>query len=93
MTINCLYTVVNKKKPKIPPRSIELEALELNDSGNEMYSNSKGGKPQLILRDTRDPSYSVIDKIKKQVTDYIPEQEEEAPEIPSFDLSMMYSVD
>ena len=92
MTINCLYTVVNKKKPKISPRSIELEALELNDSGNEMYSNSKGGKPKLILQDTRDPSYSVIDK-KKQVTDYIPEQEEEAPEIPSFDLSMMYSVD
>ena len=50
-----------------------------------MYSNSKVGKPQLILQDTRDPSYSVIDKIKQQVTDYIPEQEEEAPEIPSFD--------
>ena len=50
-----------------------------------MYSNSKVGKPQSILQDTRDPSYSVIDKIKQQVTDYIPEQEEEAPEIPSFD--------
>ena len=43
---NCLYAVVNKKKPKRPPRNIdygELEALELNDPGNEMYSNSKGG--------------------------------------------------
>ena len=92
MCDNCLYAVVNKKKQKIPPRSFdygELEALEVN----EMYSNSKGGEPQLILRDTRDPSYSVIDKKIKQVTDYIPELEEQAPEIPSFDLSMMYSVD
>ena len=47
-------------------------------------------KPQLTLRDTRDPSYSVIDKKTKRVTDYIPE---EAPKIPPFDLAMMYSVD
>ena len=92
MCDNCLYAIVNKKKPKIPPRSFdyeELEALELNDPGYEMYSNSKVGKPQLILQDTRDPSYSVIDKKTKQVTDYSPEQEEEAPEIPPFDLAMM----
>ena len=49
-----IYAVVDKKKPKVPPRS--------------------------------------------SVTDYIPdstafEQEEEAPEIPPFDLSMMYPVD
>ena len=59
---NCLYAVVNKKKPKIPPRNIDYGALELNDPCNEMYSKNKGGKPQLILRDTREPKSSVIDK-------------------------------
>ena len=106
---NCLiYAVVDKKKPKVPPRSSdygELDALELNDPGNEMYSNVVKKKSQLKLSDpvsdTCDPNYSVIDKKTKpkcQVTDYIPdftekitfEQEEEAPEIPPFDLSMMY---
>ena len=112
--ITALYAVVNKKKPKVQPRSSEyggLDSLELNDPGNDMYSNvvnSMKKKPQLKLNDpvsdTCDPNYSVIDKKTKpkcQVTDYIPdstekitiEQEEEAPEIPLFDLSMMYPAD
>ena len=109
---NCLiYAIVDKKKPKVPPRSRGLDTLELNDPDNEMYSNvvnSMKKKPQLELNDpvsdTCDPNYSAIDKKTKpkcQVTDYIPdstekitfEQEEEAPEIPPFDLSMMYPVD
>ena len=103
---NCIiYAIMNKKKP---PRSSDyggLDALELNDPGNETYSNVVKKKPQLKLNnpvsDTCDPNYSVIDektKSKCQVTDHIPdstafEQEEEAPEIPPFDLSMMYPVD
>ena len=109
---NCLiYAVVDKKKPKVPPRSSDYGALESNDPGNEMYSNvvnSIKKMSQLKLNDpvsdTCDPNYSVIDKKTKpkcQVTDYIPdstekitfEQEEEAPEIPPFDLSMMYPAD
>ena len=70
---NCLiYAVVDKKKPKVPPRSSdhgELDALESNDPGNEMYSNVVKKRPQLKLNDpvsdTCDPNYSVIDKIKK----------------------------
>ena len=87
---NCLiYAIVDKKKPKVPPRSsdygeldtLESNALELNDPGNEMYSNvvsSMKKRPQLELNDpvsdTCDPNYSVIDKKTKpkcQVTDYI----------------------
>ena len=106
---NCLiYAVVDKKKPKVPPRSSdygELDALELNDPGNEMYSNvvnSMKKKPQLKLNDpVSDTCDHKKTKPKCQVTDYILdstekitfEQEEEAPEIPPFDLSMMYPAD
>ena len=74
-----LYAVVDKEKPKIPPRSSDYEALELNDPSNEMYSNevnNEGGNPQLMtdsISDTLfDPNYSIINKkTKPNITEHI----------------------
>ena len=42
---NYLYAVVDKKKPKTPPRSSELEALQLNNHGNDSELNDDNYLP------------------------------------------------
>ena len=71
---NYLYAVVDKKRPKIPPRSSdckELEALQLNNHGNDSEVNDDNY------------SYAVVDKKKPK----IPPKSSDCKELETFQLN------